>query len=94
MHESISMNSARPVPDLKHENKHDLRHDSHTEKIPFTSYNEMSEKYKEQLEKNQNLEKELLKNKIQMKNLEEKLNAKLEKDYTVSLTFIYLIKID
>jgi len=70
MYDNITMNSPRPVQDF-------------TDKMQYTSYNEMSEKYKEQLEKNQNLEKELLKNKIQMKNLEEKLNAKLEKDYSV-----------
>ena len=89
MYENISMTSPRQMQQTPHTNDtKDLKHDnSHnkSDKIQISSYNEMSEKYKEQLEKNQNLEKQLLKNKIQMKGLEEKLNAKLEKDYSVCL---------
>ncbi len=89
MQENVSMNCPRPAIELKN-NANEVS----SEKIPFSSYNEMSEKYKEQLEKNQNLERELLKNKIQMKNLEEKLNAKLEKEYSVYIIyFIYRVKI-
>ena len=70
---SLSMNSSRPYETFieKQQNNKDNNHQ------------EKDEKYKEITEKNERLEKECLKFKIQIKNLEDKLNKIQEKEYKV-----------
>jgi hypothetical protein len=71
---SISMNSSRPLETIKEKN---------------TMYKELlqekEEKIKELSEKNEKYEKDCLKFQIQIKNLEEKIRIKQEKEYVVQI---------
>jgi hypothetical protein len=71
---SDNMNGKRPVSDVKHKDVCDGS----------------TEKLKELAEKNERLEKDLLKMNIQVKTLEDKLKSKSEREYVVYIFIYYL----
>ncbi len=77
---SLSMNSSRPYESFveKQQNINNKENNNLSEKEK-----EKEDKLKELIEKNERLEKECLKFKIQVKNLEDKLQNFKEKEYKV-----------
>jgi hypothetical protein len=73
--ESISMNSSRPYD---HQVKPEKSNSFLKELL-----NEKEERIKDLTEKSERVEKDFLKLQIQLKNVEEKLKLKMEKDYIV-----------
>jgi hypothetical protein len=70
-----SLNSSRPYDTLKLDKYNLLKE----------LLNEKEHKLKDLTEKNEKLEKDCLKFQIQIKNVEDKLKAKTEKDYVVKI---------
>lgn len=75
--ENISMNSSRPYD-------HQVKPDK-SNSILKELLNEKEERIKELNEKNERIEKDYLKLQIQLKNVEEKLKQKMEKEYVVKI---------
>jgi hypothetical protein len=73
--ESISMNSSRPYD---HQVKAEKSNSFLKELL-----NEKEERIKDLTDKSERMEKDFLKLQIQLKNVEEKLKLKMEKDYIV-----------